>query len=618
MTEMRGIGLIVLRTLGYQFNDFLIMIRMMTMKSFILPSLILLTPCLSPAANKYIQHNLVSDQAGMADFQDPNMINPWGICTSATSPFWLSDNGTGLSTLYTSIGTPNATTKPAVPATISTVAGGKPTGCVNNSTTTAFMVSGGGKTGSASFLFVTENGSISGWSSAVNAAQAIVVADNSKSGDVYKGMAIGTPTGGTPRIYVTNFNAGTVEVYDQAWTTLAVALVDPAIPAGFAPFNIQNLGGKLYVTYAKQDAKKMDDVAGAGNGYVSVFDLNGVLLTHLISGGNLNSPWGLAIAPANFGDFANDLLVGNFGDGAINVYNPTTGAFIAQLQNSAGTAILIPGLWALQVGNGGNGGYADAVYFTAGPGSEAHGLLGVLQAAPVAAATASVLNAASYTATIAPGGFIDIAGVNLAPTTRLWGNADFVNGKLPTSLTGVSVTVDGKPAYVYYISPNQIDAIAPADTTQGSVPVVVTNNGLAGASVTATQGTYAPGFFITKNNYIAALHANGTIVGPTTLYPNNSTPTTSGETISLYVTGLGPTVAVEDGLVVTANTNTTTTPTVTVNGVSATVTFSGLTAAGLYQVNITVPAGTANGDQPVVLTIGGAKSQANALINVQN
>ena len=588
------------------------------MKNLILPSLILLTPCLLPAANSYVQHNLVSDQAGVADFQDPNLINPWGICASATSPFWISDNGTGLSTLYTSIGTPNATTKPTIPATISTVTGGSPTGCVFNGTSTAFMVSGGGKTGTANFLFATENGSLSGWSSGVNAAQAIVVADNSKSGAVYKGMAIGTPAGGTPRIYVTNFNAGTVEVYDQNWTTLAVALIDPAIPAGFAPFNIQNLGGKLYVTYAKQNATKTDDVAGAGNGYVSIFDLNGVLLTHLISGGNLNSPWGLAIAPANFGDFANDLLVGNFGDGAINVYNPTTGAFIAQMQAPGGKPLQISGLWALQVGNGGNGGYSDAVYFTAGAGGEKHGLFGVLQAAPAVAGTAGVVNAASYTTTIAPGGFIDIAGVNLAPTTRTWANSDFVNGKLPTSLNGVSVTVDGKPAYIFYISPNQIDAIAPADTTQGSVPVVVTNNGLAGPSVTATQSTYAPACFITKNNYIAALHPNGTIVGPTTLYPNNSTPTSAGETISLYMTGLGPTVAVEDGLVVTANTNTTTAPTVTVNGVAATVTFSGLTGAGLYQVNITVPAGTANGDQPVVVTIGGAKSQANALINVQN
>jgi uncharacterized protein (TIGR03118 family) len=591
---------------------------MMTMKKLILPSLLLMMPCLSPAANTYVQHNLVSDQAGTADFTDPNLVNPWGICASATSPFWVSDNKTGLSTLYTSVGTPNASVKPAVPATFSSVSGGNPTGCVNNGTSTAFMVSGGGKTASASFLFSTENGSISGWSSTVNAAQAVVTVDNSKSGAVYKGLAIGTPTGGTPRIYTTNFNAGTVEVYDQGWNTLGIAFTDPAIPAGFAPFNIQNLGGKLYVTYAKQDANKHNDVAGAGNGYVSVFDLNGVLLIHLISGGNLNSPWGVAMAPANFGDFGGDLLVGNFGDGTINAYNPTSGAFIAQLQNVSGKPLQISGLWALQVGNGGSGGYPDAIYFTAGTGGEAHGLFGALQAAPVLVSSGAVVNAASYTTAVAPGGFVDIAGINMAPTTRTWTNSDFVNGKLPTSLNGVSATVDGKAAYVYYISPNQIDLIAPADTTQGPVQVVVTNNGLASAAVTATLATYAPGFFITKNNYIAALHADGTIVGPTTLYPNNSTPTKSGESISLYATGLGPTAATLDGLVVTANSNTTTLPTVTVNGVSATVTFSGVTSAGLDQVNIMVPAGTPNGDQPVVLTIGGVKSQATALINVQN
>jgi uncharacterized protein (TIGR03118 family) len=574
----------------------------------------LLSPCLLPAANQYVQHNLVADQAGVADFTDPNLVNPWGVCISASSPFWLSDAGTGLSTVYSSTGSPSAT-KPAVPATSTTVAGGLPTGCVNNGTSTAFLVPNStGK--SSSFLFVTENGSISGWSSGINAAQAIVMVDNSKSGAVYKGMAIGTPTGGTPRIYAANFNAGTIETYDQTWTPVSLpgAFTDPGVPAGFAPFNVQNLGGKLYVTYAKQDANKYNDVAGPGNGYVSVYDLNGALLTHLISGGNLNSPWGVAIAPAGFGDFAGDLLVGNFGDGTISAFNPTSGALVAQLQNASGAAIRISGLWALQVGNGGSGGDANGVYFTAGTSGQTHGLLGVLQAVPTLTSS-SVANAASYTATIAPGGFVDIAGLNLSPTTRTWATADFVNGALPTSLTGVSATVDGKPAYIYYISPNQIDLIAPADATQGSVQVVVTNNGLAGPAVTAKLATYSPAFFITKSNYIAALHANGTIVGPTTLYPNNSTPAAPGETISLYCTGLGATSTVETGLVVTAPVNTAVLPTVTVGGIAATVTSSTLSSAGLYQVNITVPTTVAAGDQPVVLTIGGVQSQATALIN---
>jgi uncharacterized protein (TIGR03118 family) len=589
----------------------------MTKKNLILSTLLLLAPAALPAANQYVQHNLVADQPGLADFTDPNMIDPWGICTSATSPFWLSDTGTGLSTVYTSIGTPNATTKPVVPATSTTVAGGTPTGCVANSTTTAFFVpNASGK--QATFLFVTQNGSISGWSSTVNSAQAIVMVDNSKTGAVYKGMAIGPPAGGTPRIYAANFSAGTIETYDQNWAPVSLpnGFTDPMIPAGFAPFNVWNLGGKLYVTYAKQDAAKYHDVAGAGNGYVDVYDLNGVLLSHLISGGNLNSPWGLAIAPAGFGDFANGLLVGNFGDGTINVYNPSTGALIATLQNPSGGTIRISGLWALQVGNGGNGGDPNSVYFSAGPAAETHGLLGVLQAAP-AMTSASVVNAASYTATISPGGFIDIAGLNLSPTTRTWTTTDFVAGKLPTSLTGVGVTVNGKPAYINYISPTQIDAIAAADTAQGPVQVVVTNNGLAGAPVTATMATYAPGFFITKSNYIAALHADGTVIGPSGLYPNSS-PTKSGETISLYCTGLGPTATSQDGLLVASAVNTSTLPTVTVNGVTATVTSSTLSSAGLNQVNITVPAGTPNGDQAVVLTIGGVKSQATALISVAN
>jgi uncharacterized protein (TIGR03118 family) len=589
----------------------------MNTKTLILPALLFFAPCILPAANQYVQHNLVADQTGVADFVDPNLINPWGICISATSPFWISDAGTGLSTLYTSIGTPNATTKPAVPATSTTVAGGLPTGCVYNGTSTAFFVpNSSGKT--ATFLFATLNGSLSGWSSGVNAAQAIVMVDNSKTGASYTGLAIGTAAGGTPQIYAANFAAGTIEIYSQTWAPVIMtgAFSDPMIPAGFAPYNIQNLGGKLYVTYAM--ATKTGSAAGAGLGYVDVYDLNGVLLNHLISGGNLNAPWGVAIAPTGFGDFSGDLLVGNFGDGAINVYNPATGALIAPLQNAAGTTIHIPGLWALQPGNGGNGGYSTAVYFTAGPAGETHGLLGLLQPAPSLVSSGAVVNAASYTATIAPGGFVDIAGTNLAPTTRTWTTTDFVNNQLPTSLTGVSATVDGKAAYVYYISPTQIDLIAPADSTTGTVQVVVSNNGLASASTAATLAAYAPGFFITQNNYVAALHANGTIVGPATLYPNNSTPAKSGETISLYATGLGPTTTNETGLVVASAVNTSTLPTVTVNGVQATVTVSALTFAGLYQINVTVPASTPNGDQPVVLTIGGASTQTGALINIQN
>ncbi len=590
----------------------------MTKKIFIVATAISFAPALMPGANLYLQHNLVSDQANVADHVDANLVNPWGICTSAASPFWISDNATGLSTLYTSFGTPNATVKPVVPATGASAAVGSPTGCVSNANATAFFVPGvTGKT--ATFLFATENGSLSGWSSTVNAGQAIVMVDHSATGAVYKGLAIATPTGGTPRIYAANFNAGTVEVYDQSWQSVSLpgAFADPAVPTGFAPFNIQALNGKLYVTYAKQNSAKHDDVAGPGNGYVSVYDLNGALLSHLISGGNLNSPWGLAIAPTSFGDFSGDLLVGNFGDGAVNVYSPSTGAFIATLQNASGGTIHIPGLWALQVGNGGNGGDTNAVYFTAGPSSETHGLFGSLQAAPSTVPGAAV-NAASYSPTIAPGGFVSVIGTNLAATQRTWATADFVGGALPIVIDGVSATVNGNPAYINYVSPTQINLIPPASTTVGPVQIVITNNGLVSAPIAATLATYSPGFFIAKNNYVVATHGDGSLVGPATLFPGISTPTKSGETIALYLTGLGPTSQTLVGILLGAPALTSTQPTVAVGGVPATIVFSGLTFAGVYQVNITVPPATANGDRPVVLTIGGVQSQSTASLNVQN
>jgi uncharacterized protein (TIGR03118 family) len=580
--------------------------------------------CALQAANQYLQHNLVADQAGAADFTDPNLVNPWGICTSATSPFWVSDNGPGLSTLYTSNGTPNATVKPVIPATKASAAPGAPTGCVANATTTAFIVPSGG-TRNASFLFATENGSLSGWSSNVDATKSIVMVDKSSSGAVYKGLAIAIPsTAIGPRIYATNFNSGTVEVYDQAWNPVSLAsnaFTDTLIPAGFAPYGIQAIASKIYVTFAKQDAAKHDDVAGPGNGYVDVFDVNGALLSRLVAGGNLNSPWGLAQAPAGFGDFAGALLVGNFGDGAINAYDISTGALKASLQDNKGAVIHISGLWGLIPGNGGNGGDVNAVYFAAGTGGEKHGLFGSLQAAP-SVPNDGVVNAASYNPTIAPGSFVAIAGTNLAPTTRTWAAADFVGGKLPTSLAGISATVNGNPAYIYYVSPTQIDLIPAADTKRGAVMVVISNNGLAGPPVPTNINTYSPGFFIARGNYIAAVHADGTLVGPVGLIANvRSSPAKPGETISLYATGLGPTTPASDGNVIPPASPATlaTAPTVTIGGANATVTAAVATqSSGLNQINVTVPTGTANGDIAVVLTIGGASTQTGSIINVQN
>ena len=395
------------------------------MKKVTVYLLLTLTPHVLPAATGYLVHNLVADAVSTAspaaDFIDPRLINVWGLVASATSPFWTCDAGTGLSTIYTvnptnatPLGTPNLTTQPTVPG-----GGGTPkgvcTGIVSNiapaTTPPTFPVTAPGKNPvAAGFIFVTEDGVLSAWASGADATQAFVEMDNSTSA-VYKGLAIVT----TPavQLYAANFKSGGIDVFDAQFKPVTLAsgsFTDSKIPTGFAPFNIWNLGGKLYVAYAKQDANKKFDVSGVGNGYVDVFDTTGKLLQSLVVGGTgsmLNSPWGLAIAPASFGKFANDLLVGNFGDGLINAYDPATGALVGTLQDASGNNIVIPGLWALYFGNGGSGGDKDTLYFTAGPGGQKHGILGSISANPNAV---TVLNAAQVTAGVAANTYITIKG----------------------------------------------------------------------------------------------------------------------------------------------------------------------------------------------------------------
>jgi uncharacterized protein (TIGR03118 family) len=327
----------------------------------------------------YLENNLVSDIPGVAAVTDPSLVNPWGLSHSGTSPWWVSDNGTGVATLYTGAGV-----KQGLTVTIPPPAGGAPpsapTGQAFNSTPD-FILGGGTK---ATFLFAAEDGTISGWNGGTNA---ILEVDNSASSAVYKGMTLGS-VGTSNFLYAANFRAGKIDVFDGSFAPVSLpgGFVDPALPAGFAPFDIQNLGGLLYVTYAKQDAAKKDDVAGAGNGFVSVFNPNGSFVGRLISNGPLNSPWGLALAPVGFGDFSNDLLVGNFGDGKINAFNPTTGALVGTLSGMGGSPIVIEGLWGLGFGNGANAGAVNTLFFTAGiPGDdmiEDHGLFGDIVAAP--------------------------------------------------------------------------------------------------------------------------------------------------------------------------------------------------------------------------------------------
>jgi uncharacterized protein (TIGR03118 family) len=571
--------------------------------------------CATP--NQYTQHNLASDLPGLADHIDPGLINPWGIAASPGSPFWIAANGSGLSTIYTGNGTASSLIV-SIPGPSGAQNPGAPTGMVFNDTT-SFAVGAA----PATFIFSSEGGVISGWNGAAGKA-AVVMADRSAASAVYKGLATATRSEG-PLLYAADFGNGRVDVFDGSMNLLSLpgAFHDPQIPAGFAPFNIANLGGTLYVAYAKQDAKHHDDVAGAGNGFIDMYDLNGLLLGRLVSGGPLNSPWGMVMAPSGFGAFGGALLVGNFGDGAINAFDQVTGMYLGALQDGKGAAIHISGLWGLMFGNGSGGGDANTLYFTAGvagPGNvEDHGLFGTIQPAP-AIAPNSVVNAASFAGATSPGAFTAIFGSALAATTRTWTTADFVNGKLPVQLDGVSVTMDGKPAYVYFVSPRQIDVIAPADSTSGPVQVVVTNNGVTSGSATASLQSASPAFF-TAGKYVIATHADGSLVGTPAVSPG-ATPAKPGETIAIYGTGFGATNPASDGIVVASPANLAAAPAVMVGDATAAVTFSGLSAAGLNQINVTLPALPAGStgvvDVPVVGTAGAWNTQPGLFLIMQS
>ncbi len=336
------------------------------------------------AAMAVRQTNLVADVAGRAATTDANLVNAWGIARGPTTAFWVADNGQGVSTLYNGAGQPFPVGQPLVvtiPPPAGSAAGttAAPTGAVFNDTNDV-MVSAGMNSGPSAFIFATEDGTLAGWSRNVNATAAILAADNSGSGAVYKGLALGSNGSGN-LLYATNFHAGRIDVFDKnfAPATLSGSFTDASIPAGFAPFGIANVNGSLYVTYAKQDEEQHDDVAGAGNGFVNVFDTNGNLMRRFASDGTLNSPWGIVLTPAGFGTLGNTILIGDFGDGHINAFDPASGKFLGQLSDGQ-NPVSIDGLWGLSFGNGGNAGDANTLFFTAGPDKESHGLFGMLQA----------------------------------------------------------------------------------------------------------------------------------------------------------------------------------------------------------------------------------------------
>ncbi len=351
----------------------------LTNKSFVLPKLALLTGLVlslggAAEAQHFTQTNLVSDQPGMAAMTDANLVNPWGLSRGSATPWWVSDNGEGVATLYDGTGAARSLVVTIPPAMGGST--GVPTGTLFNGTMDFQLTPGN----AARFLFVTEDGTISGWNPAVDATHAVVKFSDPKA--VFKGAAIVTSNGAS-FLYVADFSRRRIDVFDTNFQKVRSddddhSFRDERIPRGFGPFNVQDIGGNLYVTFAQLDSAMHDEVDGPGLGYVDVFSPSGHLLRRLQHGSWLNAPWGLALAPADFGAFAHDVLVGQFGSGQIAAYDAVTGAFRGLARDTTDAVLTIQGLWALSFGNDAAAGPATTLFFTAGIDDENHGLFGTL------------------------------------------------------------------------------------------------------------------------------------------------------------------------------------------------------------------------------------------------
>ncbi|MEY2542804.1 MAG: hypothetical protein QOE81_265 [Verrucomicrobiota bacterium] len=312
--------------------------------------------------------NLEGDIPGVAEIKDPNVINPWGLALSPSGTIFVADNGAGVATVYFQDGTPapsfNNRLVITIPTSSTNTGDANPTGVAANNTP-FFKVTNGSNTLPAKMIFVSEDGTISGWNSNLSNTQAFKAVDNGPSGAVYKGATLGA-NNGQNFLFVTNFSSGRVETYNQNFQAVNPSgFTDPNLPADYAPFGIRNLNGRIFVTYAKRNPSNPDDdLAGAGFGYVDVFNTNGQLLRRLISNGRLNAPWGLEIVNGQ-------LWVGNFGDGKINVYDPSNGNFLGTPRDTFGIPLAFDGLWGLFLSNG-------YVFFTAGIADEDHGIFGAI------------------------------------------------------------------------------------------------------------------------------------------------------------------------------------------------------------------------------------------------
>jgi uncharacterized protein (TIGR03118 family) len=547
-------------------------------------------------ANVYVQHNLVSNVPGLADVTDPNLIDPWGMSFSGTSPFWVSNHGKGNTTIYSNASSSAlptiSTTVVTIPAGGGSTATSTPTGQVQNGTG-GFLLANGK---AASFIFATEDGTISAWN---GGTAATVMVDFSSIGTVYKGLAI-SALSGTPLLYAANFSYGKIDVFDTNFklTSVAGGFGDANLPAGYAPFNIWPVAGNLYVAFAKQDATKKNDVAAVGNGVVDVFDYNGNLVRRLTAGGPLNSPWGMAVAPGSWGAFGGSVLVGNFGDGHVNAFDPVTGKLNGTLQDATGAPISIQGLWAIEFGNGGSAGDFNYLYFTAGifNNGVAAGLLGSL--APPAQITAVHNATVGPAPAIAPGEIVQLSGINIGPRPAVT-SPGLTAGNATTTLGGTSVTVNGTAAPILYASSGITNIIVPFGVTGTSASIVVTSGTTVSQTMTFPLAATSPGLFPGT-----AFNQDGTL-------NTAANPAAAGSVVVLYATGLGQTDppgqdGVRMGSLVLAET--VATVTATVGGQAATVAYAGSAPgqlSGIQQVELIVPAGAGTGQVPVVVTAGG-------------
>lgn len=419
-----------------------------------------------PPASVFSMSALISDGSQAGTVKDTNLVNPWGIVIAPNAPVWVANNATGTSTLYDGTS--------GVLGLIVQLPGGAngaadATGIVANPSTTDFAVTNGTTTAPARFIFDGESGTIMGWAPTVDGTHAIV-AFTATDGAVYKGLAVAADNGAN-FLYATDFKNNKVDVFDKNFAKVAVAggFTDPTLPAGYAPFGIQAVTvgttTTIYVTYAQTQAGSNDNANGAGLGLVNTFDTKGTLVKHLIpTGGKLNAPWGVALAPADLGTFANTILIGNFGDGTINAYKPDTGEFVDTIKNSAGTAIATPGLWGIAFGNGVRNQPTKTLFFAAGTGGETAGLYGridlgatapdivaptVTISAPAAASNVSGTTPITVTAADNVGvanvqfkaGTTVLGTVTAAPFTFNWDTTQTANGA--ANLTAIATDAAG-------------------------------------------------------------------------------------------------------------------------------------------------------------------------------